>query len=99
MKRNISLLMGALAVALVPALAQQPAAAPGGEAQGKVHGHVTNPTGAPQNGGTVAAADMDGDGVPDSIDNCKTEKNPNQADEDRDPPVSRRAGPVGVTSE
>ncbi|HTA79308.1 MAG TPA: tetratricopeptide repeat protein [Terracidiphilus sp.] len=53
MKRNITLLMGALAVALVPALAQQPAAAPGAEAQAKVHGHVTNPTGAPQNGGTV----------------------------------------------
>lgn len=52
MKRNISLLMGALAVALVPALAQQPAA-PGTEPPVKVHGHVTNPTGAPQNGGTV----------------------------------------------
>lgn len=49
MKRNISLLMGVLAIALVPALAQQPA----GEASAKVHGHVTNPTGAPQNGGTV----------------------------------------------
>ncbi|MGA8672257.1 MAG: carboxypeptidase-like regulatory domain-containing protein, partial [Terracidiphilus sp.] len=53
MKRNISLLLGLLAFALVPALAQQPAAAPNGVAVGKVHGHVTNPTGAPQNGGTA----------------------------------------------
>jgi len=57
MKRNISLLMGLLAFALVPAFAQQPAAAPNGPPTGaptgKVHGHVTNPTGAPQNGGTV----------------------------------------------
>jgi tetratricopeptide (TPR) repeat protein len=54
MKRNISLLLGLLAFALVPALAQQAAPAPGGEPTGKVHGHVTNPTGAPQNGGTVS---------------------------------------------
>ncbi len=54
MKRSISLLAGALAMALVPALAQQPAAAPSGVPTGKVHGHVTNPTGAPQNGGTVS---------------------------------------------
>ncbi|HEX3893784.1 MAG TPA: tetratricopeptide repeat protein [Terracidiphilus sp.] len=53
MKRNISLLMGVLAVALVPALAQQPAAAPASADAGKVHGHITNPTGAPQNGGSV----------------------------------------------
>jgi tetratricopeptide (TPR) repeat protein len=53
MKRNISLLLGVLAFALVPALAQQPAAA-GAAATGKIHGHVTNPTGAPQNGGTVS---------------------------------------------
>lgn len=54
MKSNISLLTGVLAFALVPALAQQPAAAPGGATDtGKVHGHVTNPTGAPQNGGSV----------------------------------------------
>jgi tetratricopeptide (TPR) repeat protein len=52
MKRNISLLIGTLSLALVPALAQQ-AAPPAGEAPVKVHGHVTNPTGAPQNGGTV----------------------------------------------
>jgi len=55
MKRTISLFAGILAVALVPALAQQPAAAPATAAadNGKVHGHITNPTGAPQNGGTV----------------------------------------------
>jgi tetratricopeptide (TPR) repeat protein len=55
MKRTISLFAGMLAVALVPALAQQPAAAPATAAAdtGKVHGHITNPTGAPQNGGTV----------------------------------------------
>jgi tetratricopeptide (TPR) repeat protein len=53
MKRNLSLLLGALAFALIPSIAQQPAAAPAGGDMGKVHGHVTNPTGAPQNGGTV----------------------------------------------
>ncbi|HVZ84276.1 MAG TPA: tetratricopeptide repeat protein [Terracidiphilus sp.] len=52
MKRNVMLSLGVLAFALVPALAQQPAA-PATEAPAKVHGHVTNPTGAPQNGGTV----------------------------------------------
>ena len=54
MKRNISLLLGVLTFALVPLVAQQPAAAPNGVPTGKVHGHVTNPTGAPQNGGTVS---------------------------------------------
>ncbi len=56
MKRNLSLLAGILAVALVPAVAQQPAAAPAPAAAadtGKVHGTITNPTGAPQNGGSV----------------------------------------------
>jgi tetratricopeptide (TPR) repeat protein len=53
MKRNVSLLVGALAFALVPALAQQPAPTPVTGNTGKVHGHVTNPTGAPQTGGTV----------------------------------------------
>lgn len=52
MKRNLLLSLGVLAFALVPALAQQPAAAPAA-ATAKVHGHVTNPTGAPQAGGTV----------------------------------------------
>lgn len=53
MKRNLALLVGTLAFALVPAVAQQPAAAPAAGEMAKVHGHVTNPTGAPQNGGSV----------------------------------------------
>ncbi|MGB8261037.1 MAG: tetratricopeptide repeat protein [Terracidiphilus sp.] len=48
MKRTISLWLGLLAFALLPAMAQTPAPT------GKIHGHVTNPTGAPQQGGTVA---------------------------------------------
>ncbi len=52
MKRNISLLLGLLAFTFLPALAQAPAAAPTGPT-GKVHGHVTNPTGEPQANGTV----------------------------------------------
>ena len=54
MKRNIAVLLGVMTFALVPVLAQQPPAAPNGEPTGKIHGHVTNPTGAPQNGGTVS---------------------------------------------
>src|SRR5258708_31520901 len=50
MKRTISIWLGLLALALLPALAQTPAATP----TGKLHGHVTNPTGAPQSGGTVS---------------------------------------------
>lgn len=54
MIRTISLWLGVLAMAVLPAAAQQkPAAAPGTEAPVKVHGHITNPTGAPQAGGTV----------------------------------------------
>jgi tetratricopeptide (TPR) repeat protein len=49
MKRNLSLWLGVLALALVPAFAQD-AAVP----IGKVHGHVTNPSGAPQTGGSVS---------------------------------------------
>ena len=52
MKRNLSLLAGVLALSIVPVLAQQPAAAPAADT-GKVHGHITNPTGAPQQGGSV----------------------------------------------
>jgi tetratricopeptide (TPR) repeat protein len=48
MKRNSSLWLGVLAFALIPALAQTPAVP-----TGKIHGHVTNPTGAPQSGGGV----------------------------------------------
>lgn len=51
MKRNLSLWMGLLAFAFVPALAQTPAAAPN---TGKIHGHVTNPTGASQTNGSVS---------------------------------------------
>ncbi len=61
MKRNLSLWLslpaaaGLLAFALLPAFAQQPAAgtAPAG-ATGKVHGHVTNPTGQAQGNGSVS---------------------------------------------
>ncbi len=45
MKRNFSLWLGLLAFALLPALSQVPT--------GKVHGHVTNPTGAPESKGTI----------------------------------------------
>ncbi len=51
MKRNISLWLGLLAFALLPAIAQAPA--PAGPT-GKVHGHVTNPTGEAQGSGTVS---------------------------------------------
>ena len=53
MRRNVLVLAGALAFALVPALAQQPAATPVTGNTGKVHGRVINPTGAPQTGGTI----------------------------------------------
>lgn len=49
MKRIISLWtlsLGLLACALLPALAQQPT--------GRIHGHVTNPAGVPEPGGTVS---------------------------------------------
>jgi tetratricopeptide (TPR) repeat protein len=49
MKRTIALLPGLLAFAFLPALAQTPAGP-----TGKIHGHVTNPTGASQSGGTVS---------------------------------------------
>ena len=45
MKRTIALWLGVLALALLPALSQAP--------KGKVHGHLTNPTGTSQAGGTV----------------------------------------------
>jgi tetratricopeptide (TPR) repeat protein len=52
MTRTISLWLGLLAFAAVPVLAQAPPAAPG--ATGKIHGHVINPTGAPQSGGSIS---------------------------------------------
>src|ERR1700733_8464737 len=58
MKRKLSLLLGVLPFATLPVLAQQPAAAPGSEATGNVHGHITNPTGAPQSGGTVSFVEV-----------------------------------------
>src|SRR5579885_3533098 len=54
MKRTISLWLGMLALAAMPALAQTPAPAASGQPQGKIHGKITNPTGAPQSGGTVS---------------------------------------------
>jgi len=45
MNRAASIWLGLLAIALLPALAQTPT--------GRIHGHVTNPTGASQSGGTV----------------------------------------------
>ncbi len=52
MKRNLSLWLGVLAFSLVPSLAQQPEQQPA-VPMGKVHGHLINPTGAPQSGGAV----------------------------------------------
>jgi tetratricopeptide (TPR) repeat protein len=46
MKRNISLWLGLLAIAAMPAFAQAPT--------GKIHGHVTNPTGASTTDGNVS---------------------------------------------
>lgn len=59
MKRTISLWVGLLALALLPALAQTPAAAPAqtpapSGPTGKIHGHITNPTGASQTVGSVS---------------------------------------------
>jgi tetratricopeptide (TPR) repeat protein len=45
--------LGLLALASLPGLAQTPAA-PAAGTTGKIHGHVTNPTGASQGGGTVS---------------------------------------------
>lgn len=59
MKRTISLWLGLAAFALLPALAQSPAApaAPKGPT-GKVHGHITNPTGASMAAGTVTFVEV-----------------------------------------
>jgi tetratricopeptide (TPR) repeat protein len=54
MKRTISLMTGLLALAVLPAaLAQTPAPA-NVAPTGKIHGHVSNPTGAAQGNGTVS---------------------------------------------
>jgi tetratricopeptide (TPR) repeat protein len=53
MKRTISLWVGLLAFALLPVLAQTPTALSTG-LKGKIHGHVTNPTGASTTSGTVS---------------------------------------------
>lgn len=50
MNRTLSLCMGVLAFALLPALAQQAPEAP----KAKVHGHVTNATGNSVKGGTIS---------------------------------------------
>jgi tetratricopeptide (TPR) repeat protein len=52
MKRTIPLWLGLLAFALLPAFTQTTPSAPKGSTS-KIHGHITNPTGAPQTGGTV----------------------------------------------
>lgn len=52
MKRTLSLWLGIAAIALLPALAQQPT--------GKIHGTVTNPTGIPTSNGTVNLSQDDG---------------------------------------
>jgi len=49
MKRTISLWLGLLAFALLPVLAQTPT-----KPTGKIHGHVTAVTGAPEQAGTVS---------------------------------------------
>lgn len=60
MKRRFSLWLtlpaavGALAFALMPALAQQNGAAAGAAEMGKIHGQIINPTGQPEPGGEVA---------------------------------------------
>ena len=51
MKRNLSLWLGLLAFAFLPALSQAP--------MGKVHGHVTNPSGAPETKGTITFVGTD----------------------------------------
>jgi tetratricopeptide (TPR) repeat protein len=54
MKRSISLWLGLAALALTPALAQVPAA------MGKIHGHVTNPTGISTSNGAISLSTDNG---------------------------------------
>jgi tetratricopeptide (TPR) repeat protein len=66
MKRNFSLglalpaIAGLMAFTLLPAVAQQAPAAGAGANMGKVHGHVTNPTGQAQGTGTVSLSNDGG---------------------------------------
>ncbi|MGD0630124.1 MAG: tetratricopeptide repeat protein [Terracidiphilus sp.] len=55
MKRELSLLPGLLALALLPAFAQTPA-----PTTGTIHGHVTNPSGASQSVGVVSLSNDGG---------------------------------------
>jgi tetratricopeptide (TPR) repeat protein len=59
MKRNLSIGLGLLAVALLPAMAQTPAPALKGPT-GKIHGHVNGPEGAPRTSGTVSLSSDNG---------------------------------------
>jgi len=55
MKRTISLWLGLLAFALLPALAQTPAAPTALKGPtGKIHGHITGPEGASKTSGSVS---------------------------------------------
>ncbi len=54
MKRTLALWLGVLAISLTPAFGQAPAAATQAQPMGKIHGQITNPTGAPQSNGTVS---------------------------------------------
>jgi len=61
MKRTISLWLGLLAFALLPALAQTPAAPTALKGPtGKIHGHVTGPEGASKTSGTVSLSNDGG---------------------------------------
>jgi len=60
MKRTISLWMGLLAFALLPVLAQTPAAPAIKGPTGSIHGTVTGPEGAPRTSGTVSLSNDGG---------------------------------------
>jgi hypothetical protein len=60
MKRTISLWLGLLAFALVPVLAQTPAAPAIKGPTGSIHGTITGPEGAPRTSGSVSLSTDDG---------------------------------------
>lgn len=60
MKRTISLWLGLLAFALLPALAQTPAPTVPKGPTGKIHGHINGPEGAPRTSGTVSLSNDGG---------------------------------------